>query len=290
MRTVRKAVIPAAGLGTRVLPASKSIPKEMLPIVDKPGIQYIIEEIVNAGIEEILIVTSRGKSAIEDFFDRSPELENRLQQSGKYESYNKMLDISKLADIQYIRQKEPLGLGHAVLCAKNFVGNEPFAVLYGDDVITDKNSVIKELCEAHKQYNLGVLGIKKVPLEKLNRYSSLKVEPIKNNYMLVSDMIEKPKKGDEYSNYSIMGRCVLPAQIFDLLMEIPRGVGGEYQLTDAMRILARTIGMIGVDYKQTRYDMGDKLNYVQAIVETAMNHEEIGADFNEYLKKITHLF
>lgn len=287
MKKVKKAVIPAAGLGTRVLPASKAMPKEMLPIVDKPAIQYIVEEAVKSGIEDILIITNRGKTTLEDHFDRSPELESRLLASGKTEVYNQLVDISNLANISYVRQKETKGLGHAILCAKTFVGNDPFAVLYGDDVIIGENPVCGQLCEAYETYGLGTVGIKEVSPEAIRKYSSMKVEPLKNNTFRISDMIEKPKPEEIFSLYSILGRCVLPPEIFAILEDTAPGAGGEIQLTDAMKTLAQTRGMIGVDFEGKRYDMGNKLGILQAIVEVGMDHPEIGADFRAYLKQIT---
>lgn len=290
MMKVRKAIIPAAGLGTRVLPASKAIPKEMLMIVDKPAIQYIVEEAVQSGIEEILVITSRGKSSVEDHFDRAPELEQRLLDAGREEEYKALVRISNMADIHYLRQKETLGLGHAVACGKTFIGNEPFAVLYGDDVIVGDNPATKQLMEAYTEFGLGVAGIKPVPVEMLPRYSSLKTTPIRDNIYKISDMVEKPKSGEEFSNYSILGRCVLPPEIFDILADLPRGAGGEYQLTDAMKELALKKGMIGVEYDGKRYDMGNKLGIMQANVENALNHPEIGGAFREYLKKIVKTY
>lgn len=287
MKPIRKAVIPAAGLGTRVLPASKAIPKEMLPIVDKPVIQYIVEEAAAAGIEEILIITSRGKSAIEDHFDRSPELEQRLLGSGKQALYDEIAAIPGLANLTFIRQKETKGLGHAVLCAKAFVGDEPFAVLYGDDVIIGEQSATAELCAAYEKYGKGVVGIKEVPHEMIHNYSSLKAEPIGPREFAVTDMIEKPKTPAEVlSYYSILGRCVLPPEIFGILEQTPPGAGGEIQLTDAMLQLARNGGMVGVDYTGTRYDMGNKLGMLQAAVEVGLAHAEVGPAFRQYLKDL----
>ena len=283
---IRKAVIPAAGLGTRVLPASKSIPKEMLPIVDKPVIQYIVEEAVKAGITEILIITGRGKGAIEDHFDRSPELEERLLAGGKQAIYDEIRAIPDLANITFIRQKETKGLGHAVLCAKEFVGDEPFAVLYGDDVIIGENSATAELCAAYEKHGKGVVGIKEVPHEMIHKYSSLKADPIGDREFLVTDMIEKPKPDQIFSLFSILGRCVLPPRIFSILESIPYGYGGELQLTDAMKVLAQEEGMIGVDFDGRRYDMGNKLGVLEAIVEVGLTHPETGEGFRKYLKTI----
>ncbi len=283
---VKKAIIPAAGLGTRVLPASKSIPKEMLPIVDKPAIQYIVEEAVKSGIEDILIITNRGKSAIEDHFDRSPELEERLLASGKQKLYDEIVSLSKMANIQYIRQKETKGLGHAVYCAKTFVGDDPFAVLYGDDVILGEVPACKELCDAYDEFGLGVAGVKYVPREQIGKYCSLNVKELRKGIFSVSDMVEKPSPKEIISNYAILGRVVLPAEIFSILENTPAGAGGEIQLTDAMKVLARTKGMVGVEFSGTRYDMGNKLGILQAIVETGLTHDEIGEEFKKYLLEL----
>lgn len=283
---IKKAVIPAAGLGTRVLPASKSMPKEMLPIVDKPAIQFIVEEAVKSGIEDILIITSRGKTTVEDHFDRAPELEEKLLRAGKTEVYNDMVAISNMANIQYIRQKQPLGLGHAVLCAKTFVGDEPFAVLYGDDVIISQNPACGQLCRAYEEFGLGVVGIKEVLREEIGKYCSLQTGHIRDNLYTVTDMIEKPKPDEVMSLFSILGRCVLPPKIFSILENTKPGAGGELQLTDAMAVLARTEGCVGVNYEGTRYDMGNKLGILKAIVEVGLDHKEIGADFKAYLKGI----
>lgn len=287
MKTVRKAVIPAAGLGTRVLPASKAMPKEMLPIVDKPAIQFIVEEAVRAGITDILIITNRGKSIMEDHFDRAPELEERLLASGKKEVYDEVVNLAHLANITYIRQKETRGLGHAISCAKAFVGDEPFAVLYGDDVIMGEIPCCKQLIDQYEKYGLGCVCMKEVPFEQVTRYSSLKVDNLENNVYKVTDMIEKPATKElAFSNYSILGRCVLPPEIFGILETLPKGAGGEYQLTDAMKILAQKEGMIGVDFVGKRYDMGNKLGILQAIVETGLQHPEVSEGFREYLKSI----
>ena len=284
---VTKAVIPAAGLGTRVLPATKAMPKEMLTIVDKPAIQYIVEEAVASGITDICIVLSRGKGVVEDHFDASPELEQKLEASGKTEVLETVRAISKLANITYVRQPAPLGLGHAVNCAKSFVGKDPFAVLYGDDVIMGDYPCCKQLVEQYEKYGLGCVCMKEVPFEQVTRYSSLKVENLENNVYKVTDMVEKPATPElAFSNFSILGRCVLPGEIFDILADLPRGAGGEYQLTDAMKILATTQGMIGVDFVGTRYDMGNKLGIMQASVETALKHPEIGEGFRAYLKEL----
>ncbi|CAB1250035.1 putative UTP-glucose-1-phosphate uridylyltransferase [Ruminococcaceae bacterium BL-6] len=285
---ITKAVIPAAGLGTRVLPATKALPKEMLPIVDKPAIQYIVEEAVHSGITDILIITNRGKDLIEDHFDRAPELEAKLADGGdaKRKSLDEVIRISRLANLYFMRQKETRGLGHAVGCARSFVGNEPFAVLYGDDVIIGDDPACGQLIRAYEEFGTGVLGVKKVSEDAISRYSSLKVEPVRGNLFKCTDMVEKPSPDKVFSLYSILGRCVLTPDIFDILDKTPPGAGGEIQLTDAMRVLARTRGMMAVDFTGTRYDMGNKLGILQASVEVALRHPEIGPGFREYLKGI----
>lgn len=287
---VKKAVIPAAGLGTRVLPASKAVPKEMLPIVDKPAIQYIVEEAVSSGIEDILIITNRGKGVIEDHFDHSPELEKKLLEDQKKEMYEQVSKLSKLANIYFIRQKETKGLGHAISCAKSFVGSEPFAVLYGDDVIISKEPACLQLMKAYEEYEVPILGVNKVKKEDIYKYSSLKVEPIKDNLFKCTDMVEKPSQSEIMSLYSILGRCILTSDIFDALEKTKPGVGGEIQLTDAIKALARTLGTVAVEFTGKRYDMGSKLGMMQAAVEVAITHEEIGENFKEYLKDIVRSF
>lgn len=289
MKHVRKAVIPAAGLGTRVLPATKAMPKEMLPIVDKPAIQYIVEEAAASGIEDILIITNRGKGLLEDHFDRAPELEARLTGSPEKEAVlEQIVHISRLANIFYVRQKETKGLGHAILCAKEFVGDEPFAVLYGDDVILGEDPVCGQLIRAWERYGKGVVGVKEVSEEAIKKYSSLKVEPLEGSCFLCTDMVEKPqRKEDILSLYSILGRCVLPPEIFGILERTAPGAGGEIQLTDAMAALAREQGMTAVDFTGTRYDMGNKLGILQATVEVALNHPEVGDSFRAYLKELS---
>ncbi len=288
MKRIKKAVIPAAGFGTRVLPATKAMPKEMLTIVDKPSIQYIVEEAVAAGIEEILVITGRGKGIIEDHFDKAPELEAALLNGGKSKekALKECQNISNLADIFFLRQKEANGLGHAILKAKPFTENEPFVVLYGDDVIIGKDPVAAQLCRAYEQYGKACVGIKEVEAAAIQKYSSLKVEPIKDNLFNVTDMIEKPSPGNEFSLYSILGRCLLTPEIYDILENTAPGAGGEIQLTDAMAVLARKDGMTGVDFTGKRYDMGAKLGVMQAGVELALQHDEIGEEFRAYLKEI----
>ncbi len=286
---IKKAVIPAAGLGTRVLPVTKAMPKEMINIVDKPAIQYIVEEAARSGIEDILIVLSRGKSVVEDHFDRSPELENQLIKGGdaKKAFLDEVLKVSELANITFIRQKEQKGLGHAVLQAKSFVGNEPFAVLYGDDVIIGEDPCCAQLCRAYEDFGMGCVGIKEVTPQQILSYSSMKVTPLKDNLYTIDDMIEKPKTIEQaFSLYSILGRCVLPPQIFDILENLKPGAGGEIQLTDAMKTIAQNGGMVGVDFTGKRYDMGNKLGILQANVEVGLKHAEFGEQFKQYLKDL----
>lgn len=283
---ITKAVIPAAGLGTRVLPATKAMPKEMLPIVDKPAIQYIVEEAAKSGITDILIITNRGKDLIEDHFDMMPELELNLKNGNKLEILDECRNIANVANIYFIRQKETKGLGHAIGRARSFVGDEPFAVLYGDDVIIGESPACKELIDVYGRFGKGVLGIKPVSEADIGKYSSLKIEKIEGNLYKCTDMIEKPQKGEEMSLYSILGRCILPPEIFDILDETEPGAGGEIQLTDAMKVLAVKHGMAAVEYTGKRYDMGNKLGIMQAAVEVGLGHGEIGEQFKEYLKGI----
>lgn len=282
---ITKAVIPAAGLGTRVLPASKAMPKEMIPIVDKPAIQYIVEEAVRAGITDILIITNRGKGIIEDHFDRSPELEERLLAGHKVNIYQECVDVAELANIFFLRQKVTKGLGHAVGCARSFIGNEPFAVLYGDDVIIGEDPAIGQLCRAYETYGKGVVGIKEVSREAITKYCTLAVSPLAERTYAVSDMIEKPTPDKILSLFSILGRCVLPPEIFDIIDELPPGAGGEIQLTDAMQILTKSVGMIGVDYTGKRYDLGNKMGMIEAAIEVGVKHPEIGESLRAYLKE-----
>lgn len=283
---ITKAVIPAAGLGTRVLPATKALPKEMLPIVDKPAIQYIVEEAVASGITDILIITNRGKELIEDHFDRSPELERRILNCGKTDLADDLTRISKLANIYFLRQKDTLGLGHAVNCARSFVGNDTFAVLYGDDVIIGDDPACAQLIRVYQEFGRAVLGINKVSAADISKYSSLKVEHIKENIFSCTDMIEKPTDNQVMSLYSILGRCILTPDIFDILDTIKPGVGGEIQLTDAIKVLANTVGVSAVEFTGVRYDMGNKLGILKACIEVGLKHPEIGSDFKTYLKDI----
>ena len=283
---IRKAVIPAAGLGTRVLPATKAMPKEMLPIVDKPAIQYNVEEAVRSGITDIMIIISRGKSIVEDHFDRAPELEKRLELSGKDAYLRDIIDISRLANITYVRQQEQLGLGHAILQAKSFIGDEPFAVLYGDDIIIGENPAISQLCEAYERFEKGVVGIKEVSTEQIQKYSSMKTEKLSDRCYTITDMIEKPRPEQIFSNFAILGRCVLPSEIFTILESTSAGANNEIQLTDAMKTLARSEGMVGVDFEGKRYDMGNKLGILEANIDVGLMHPETAEGLREYIKKI----
>ena len=284
---ITKAVIPAAGLGTRVLPATKAMPKEMLPIVDKPSIQYIVEEAVNSGITDILIITNRGKGIIEDHFDKTPLLEENLLKGNKTDLYNSIKDIHSLANISYIRQVETKGLGHAVSRAKTFVGDEPFVVMYGDDVIIGDVPATKELIDAYGEHGKGVLGVKSVPAKEIYKYSSLKVEKLHDNIYKCTDMIEKPQTDEEVlSLFSVQGRCILPPEIFDILENTKPGAGGEIQLTDAMRELATTVGMTAVEYTGKRYDMGNKLGILKASIDVGLEHDEVKDGLREYIKEL----
>ncbi len=285
---IRKAIIPAAGFGTRVLPATKSMPKEMFPIVDKPTIQYIVEEAVAAGITDILIITNRGKGIMEDHFDFSPELEHSLEKSGKTEFLKQVRDIANLADITFIRQREMKGLGHAILRAKAYVGDEPFAVLFGDGVIDcDNTPAIKQLIDVYGEYGEGVLGVKKVPESEIHKYGSLKVEHLRDNIFKCTDMVEKPQTPEEVlSLYSITDRVVLPASIFEILERTLPGAGGEIQLTDAMREIAVSKGMTAVEIDGNRFDMGNKFGVLRANIEMGLKHPETKDELKEYIKTL----
>ena len=284
---IKKAVITAGGLGTRLLPATKAVPKEMIPIVDKPAIQYIAEECAAAGITDILIVTARGKTAIEDHFDRSPELEAKLSESGKTALLEEIKGISSAARFTFVRQPFQTGLGGAILCAESFVGGEPFAVLYGDDVIIGDDPAIGQLARAYEKYGKSVVGINRVPREDICKYNSMKLEPMgESRLYAVSDMIEKPQRGEEFSDFSILGRCILEPNIFDILRRIPKGKGGELQLTDAMREVAVSDGMIGVDFTGKRFDMGSRLGIIKASLEVGLMHDELKGELALYLKEL----
>lgn len=284
---VTKAIIPAAGLGTRMLPISHAVPKEMLPIVDMPAISYLVEEAVASGITDILIITGRDKDAIEDFFDYSPEYEAKLTASGKTAELSRMRAIADSAHLYFLRQKEPKGLGHAVGCARAFVGNEPFVVLYGDDVIFSKTPVCKQLVNVFEKYGKPVVGVKPVPMEQVRKYCSLKVEETEEkDVYFCDDMIEKPAPGREFSNLSILGRVLLTPDVFDIIDALPPGAGGEIQLTDAMAKIARESGVYALEFEGKRFDMGAKLGLLMANVEKGLTHPETADDFRAYLKAL----
>ena len=282
-KRVRKAIIPAAGLGTRFLPATKAQAKEMLPIVDKPTLQYIIEEAIESGIEEILIVTGRSKKSIEDHFDRSVELELELEQKGKTEMLEMVQDISNMVNIHYIRQKEPKGLGHAVHCAKSFIGNEPFAVLLGDDIVDAETPCLKQMIDAYDEYKTSILGVQEVAKENVDKYGILDVKYIEDRVYKVKDMVEKPSVEDAPSNIAILGRYIITPEIFNILENQEAGKGGEIQLTDALQTLATKEAIYAYNFEGRRYDVGDKLGFLQATVEFAMKREELREPFIEYL-------
>lgn len=280
---VKKAIIPAAGLGTRFLPATKAQPKEMLPIVDKPTIQYIIEEAVASGIEEILIITGRNKRAIEDHFDKSVELENELESHGKDEMLNMIKEISNMANIHYIRQKEPKGLGHAISCARTFVGNEPFAVMLGDDVVDSNVPCLKQLIDCFDEYKTTILGVQEVPPQEVSKYGIVKGMHIEDRVYKVKDLVEKPKVEESPSNIAILGRYIITPQIFNILETTVPGKGGEIQLTDALRTLIEGEAMYAYNFEGRRYDVGDRLGFLEATVEFALKREELRKPFIEYL-------
>ena len=281
---VRKAIIPAAGLGTRFLPATKSQPKEMLPIVDKPTLQYIIEEAIESGIEEILIVTGRSKKSIEDHFDRSVELELELEQKGKKEMLKMVQDISNMVNIHYIRQKEPKGLGHAIYCAKSFIGNEPFAVLLGDDIVDAKVPCLKQLINAYDEYKTTVLGVQEVAKEDTDKYGILDVKHIEDRVYKVKDMVEKPSVEEAPSNIAILGRYIITPEIFNILENQEPGKGGEIQLTDALQTLATKEAIYAYNFEGRRYDVGDKLGFLEATVDFALKRPELRDGFMEFLR------
>ena len=280
---VKKAIIPAAGLGTRFLPATKAQPKEMLPIVDKPTIQYIIEEAIASGIEEILIITGRNKKCIEDHFDKSIELEMELEKAGKSDLLELVRDISDMVDIHYIRQKEPKGLGHAIHCAKTFVGNEPFAVLLGDDVVHSEVPCLKQLIDCFDEYKTTILGVQTVPEENVSKYGIVDGIHIEDRVYKVKDLVEKPNVEDAPSNIAILGRYIITPQIFEILENTAPGKGGEIQLTDALKTLIGQEAMYAYNFEGKRYDVGDKLGFLQATIEYALRKPELKDQFIEYL-------
>lgn len=282
---VRKAVIPAAGLGTRFLPATKAQPKEMLPIVDKPTIQYIIEEAVASGIEDILIVTGRGKRAIEDHFDKSYELEDILKRKGEDNLLSLVQDIANMANVNYIRQKEPKGLGHAIYCARSFIDNEPFAVLLGDNIVDSDEPCLKQLIDVFKIYNKTVLGVQQVAEEDVSKYGIIKYVEVGSRIYSVKDMVEKPDRDKAPSNIAILGRYIITPEIFDYLEDAEPGKGGEIQLTDALRKLLFSGSVYAYNFTGKHYDVGNKLGFLEATVEYAMKRDDLREDFLSYLRK-----
>ncbi len=283
---VKKAVIPAAGLGTRFLPATKAQPKEMLPIVDKPTLQYIIEEAVESGIEEILIITGRNKTSIENHFDRSVELELELEKKGKLDLLREVRKISDMVNIHYIRQKEPLGLGHAIYCAKSFIGNEPFAVLLGDDIVYSEKPCLKQMIEVYNEYKTTILGVQEVPKDEVDKYGIILGKLIENRVYKVKDLIEKPNVENAPSNIAILGRYIISSEIFNILKNTKPGKNGEIQLTDALKELARHEAIYAYNFIGRRYDVGDKQGFLEATVEYALRNEELRDEFLEYLINI----
>ncbi len=280
---VRKAVIPSAGLGTRFLPATKSQPKEMLPLVDKPAIQYVVEEAVRAGIEDILVVTGRSKRSIEDHFDRSWELEAALESGGKTEMLKQVRSISELADIHYIRQKDPKGLGHAVLVAAKHVGREPFAVLLGDDICPEDGHLLEDMIESFERYGRSVVAVKEVSEREISSYGCVTPEQVEDKLVRILDIVEKPAPEDAPSNLAVLGRYVFTPEIFDALEATTPGRGGEIQLTDAIARLAGFQTCYAWVYEGDRFDIGDKLEYLKAVVEMAADREDLGPEFRDFL-------
>ena len=285
-RNVRKAVIPAAGLGTRFLPATKAQPKEMLPIVDKPTLQYIIEEAVASGIEEILIITGRNKKSIEDHFDKSVELELELEQKGKVELLEIVQNISNMINIHYIRQKEPKGLGDAIYCARHFIGDEPFAVMLGDDIVDSEVPCLKQLISTYEEYRTTILGVQTVDEEDTDKYGIIKGKIIEDRVYKVKDLVEKPEPGKAPSNIAILGRYIITPEIFDILEYLPAGKNGEVQLTDALRELANKEAMYAYDFEGTRYDVGDKLGFLEATIDFALKRDNLRDDLLAYMKDV----
>ena len=281
---VRKAIIPAAGLGSRLLPNTKSIPKEMLPLVDKPVIQYIVEEAVSAGVEEILIITNRGKDAIEDYFDYAPDLEARLRSDGKIKDADAVHNVADMADIFFLRQKETKGLGHAIWRAKSFVGNEPFGILLGDDIMLSDTPVLKQLVQAAEANNCSAIAMREFPPEEVGKYSSLKLEEnLGGGVYRISDMNEKPTDEERLSNFAIMGRYVLTPAIFDILEHTAPGRNNEIQLTDGMKELCHIEKMCAVDFEGKRYDTGNLKGYLESIIDFALKNEEAGDWLRQFI-------
>ena len=288
MKKITKAIIPAAGLGTRMLPISHAVPKEMLPIVDLPAIYHLVEEAANSGITDILVITNRDKDAMEDFFDLSIEYGNALTLKGKTEEAKRLYDIANMANVYFLRQKETKGLGHAVGRARSFVGDEPFVVMYGDDIVFSETPVCRQLMDVYEKYGKAVVGVKPVPWEDVRKYCSLKVDKIKGeeNVTYCTDMIEKPEAGKEFSNLSILGRVLLTPEVFDIIDKLAPGAGGEIQLTDAMAKMARESGVYALEFEGERFDMGSKLGFLKANIVKGLTHPETKDELREFLKEL----
>lgn len=288
MMSVKKAIIPAAGLGTRFLPATKAMPKEMLPIVDKPAIQFIVEEAVQSGIEDIIIVTGRGKRAIEDHFDKSYELEETLLKKSKLEMLNTVQEISCLANIHYIRQKEPRGLGDAILCASRFIGNEPFAVLLGDDIVNSQEPCLQQLIRMFNRYSSSIVGVQRVDWTEVHKYGI--IQPRNKDHeeeaLAIERLVEKPLIEEAPSNLAISGRYILKPEIFDILANLPAGAGGEVQLTDAINVLHESQEVFAFEFEGERYDIGDKFGYVKATIDYALQREDMKIEVMDYMKQL----
>ena len=285
MKKITKAVIPAAGLGTRMLPIARTVPKEVLPIVDRPVMDYLVREAADSGITDVLIITNRGKGAIEDYFDYSPEYEQKLIEKGKTKELEELRELVQRVNVHFIRQKEPRGLGHAISCARAFTGDEAFCVLYGDDVVYSDIPVCRQMTDAYEKYGLAVAAVQPVTDEQIVKYCSLDVEHIEGREYHVKDMIEKPKPEEKFSNLSILGRVLLTPDIYDILDNTAPGAGNEIQLTDAMKVLARTKGMTAVEFLGKRYDMGSKMGFLEANIEYALRDPALGEGFRAYLKE-----
>jgi len=283
VKAVRKVVIPAAGLGTRFLPATKAQPKEMLPVVDKPAIQYVVEEAVRAGLRDILVITGRGKRSLEDHFDRSFELEHYLADDDKLAQLNEMRAIADMADIHYVRQGEPLGLGHAVSAARQHVGDESFVVMLGDDIMIDTSPVLQEMLLIHERYGRSVVALKEFSRKEISSYGCVAPEVLHDTLVRILDIVEKPRPEDAPSNLAVMGRYVFTPEIFDALDRVKPGAGGEIQLTDAMGLLLQEQTIYGHVFEEGRYDIGDKLDYLRATVELAIDREDLGPQFRTFL-------
>jgi UTP--glucose-1-phosphate uridylyltransferase len=283
MTKVRKAVIPAAGLGTRFLPATKSQPKEMLPVIDKPTIQYVVEEAVGAGITDILVITGRGKRAIEDHFDRNFELEFYLEEGKKNEELEQVQAISEMADIHYIRQRDPLGLGHAVSVARQHVGSEPFAVLLGDDIMVDDSRLLRSMLDCYERYGRSVVAVLEVAREDIKNYGCISPETVEEDLVRIRSIVEKPKPEDAPSNLAVIGRYVFTPEIFDALDRITPGAGGELQLTDAISLLLESQTVFGYTFESGRYDIGKKIDFLRATVELALDRPDLGEEFRAFL-------